>query len=167
MAHKIKIKLGNAEFEAEGAPETVQAQYDQFLAALERGGSKADSLPADKDKPKNTSVEIDAALLERLFRVRQDGIVTLLKLPKGDNGAADAYLLILYGYRRLKQEEDVAATHLRQAAVHSGFGDHWPAPELATHEQYVTSGGVKKGKTYGLNNRGLAKAEEIAAQLFA
>jgi hypothetical protein len=165
--HRIKIKLGDSEFEAEGAPDSVQAQYEQFLAALDRSGTKA-AAPAGKGNPAQQSNPngLDDATWGRIFELRPDGFVTLKLLPKGDEREADAFLLILYGYRRLKQEETVMATHLLRAAEYSGLSAYRPAHALATHERYVIRGGQKKGSTYALNNQGLAKAEEIAAKIF-
>ena len=98
MAHKIKIKLGDAEFEAEGVAETVQAQYDQFLSALDRVGQKTatPNKSSAVEKPPLPGT-LDDALLGRIFDLRQDGVVALRVLPKGDSREADAFLLILYG----------------------------------------------------------------------
>jgi hypothetical protein len=165
--HRIKIKLGDAEFEAEGAEATVQAQYEQFLSTFERIGQK--SVPpqvTNSTLEKPPAGALDDALLGRIFDVRQDGVVALKVLPKGDGKEADAFLLILYGYRRLKQEEDVLGTHLLRAAEYSGLTAYRPAQALAAHERYVIRGGHKKGSTYSLNNQGVTKAEEIATKIF-
>ena len=72
--HKIKVKLGDAEFEAEGAEETVQAQYDQFLTALERTAQPTKpklQTPAAGTQPSTES----AGQLARIFELRQDGLV--------------------------------------------------------------------------------------------
>ena len=164
VSHRIKIKLGDSEFEAEGASETVQAQYEQFLAALDRTGTKTPSAKTASQQPQNTGD--GDAIFSRIFEMRPDGVVTLKLLPKGDEKEADAFLLILYGYRRLKQEETVLGTHLLRAAELSGLSSYRPAHALAPHERYVIRGGQKKGSTYALNNQGVSKAEEIANKIF-
>jgi hypothetical protein len=172
-AHRIKIKLGEAEFEAEGSEQSVQAQYELFLAALERKSVKEPDISNPKangaDEQERQAMPprvFDETLLARIFELRQDGVVTLRVLPKGNGKEADALLLLLLGYRRLKNEEDVLATHLLRAARYSGVSIYRPAHALADHEQFLIRGGQKKGSTYSLNNQGLTKAEEIAAKIF-
>lgn len=171
-AHRIKIKLGDAEFEAEGSEQSVQAQYELFLSALKRETAKEPGTPNPKA---NGAVEqerqaspsaFDETLLARIFELRQDGVIALRVLPKGNDKEADALLLLLYGYRRLKTEEDVLATHLLRAAQHSGVAVYRPAHALAVYDQFLIRGGQKKGSTYSLNNQGVAKAEGIAAKIF-
>lgn len=160
MNHRIKMKLGDAEFEAEGTEESVKAQYESFLAALERRA--AELPPALSAVPRS----FDDSLMNRIFELRPDDLVTLKTLPKGKAKEADSLLLILYGYRKLRNEERVLATHLLRASAHSGVRIYRPAHALAQHEDYLIRSGQKKGSTYALNNRGVAKAEEIAAKIF-
>jgi hypothetical protein len=170
--HRIKIKLGDAEFEAEGSEQSVQAQYLQFLEALKsvapskpppalaaapRGRIEGQQ-PADK-------VHIDE-IAANIFELRQDGVVALKVLPKGNDREGDALLLILLGYRRLKNEEAVLATHLLKAAQISGIDVYRPANALVVHDNFIIRGGQRKGSTYRLNNQGVRKAEEIATRIF-
>jgi hypothetical protein len=171
---KVKMKIGDAEFEAEVPADSVQAMYDQFLGALQNRGQKG-TASAPAPKVENGANEqqrqpllggLDEAVIARIFELRQDGIVALKVLPKGDDKDANALLLILYGYRRLKQEEDVLATQLLRAAEQSGIAIYRPAHALSGHERYIIRGGQRKGSTYALNNQGMAKAEEVATKIF-
>jgi hypothetical protein len=171
-SHRIKIKLGDAEFEAEGSEQSVQAQYELFLGALERKTVKEPGTPTPKangapegERRENLGA-FDDNMQARIFELRQDGIVALRVLPKGNDREADALILLLYGYRRLKNEENVLATHLLRAAQYSGVSVYRPAHALAVHDQFLIRGGQKKGSTYSLNNQGVTKAEEIAAKIF-
>lgn len=168
---RIKMKIGDAEFEADVPADQVQPMYDQFLAALQnRAPAKpvapAVATPGTPDPAPPNPALFDQSMLQRVFELRADGFVTLRLLPKGDNKEADAFLLILFGYRRLKNEEVVLATHLLRAAELSGLSAYRPAHALAAHERYVIRGGQKKGSTYALNNQGVTKAEEITAKIF-
>jgi hypothetical protein len=169
---RIKMKIGDAEFEADVPADQVQPMYDQFLAALQnRGPAKptAPSVPLGNlppDPPLTPPAAFDQTMLQRVFELRADGFVTLKLLPKGDNKEADAFLLLLFGYRRLKNEEVVLATHLLRAAELSGLSAYRPAHALAVHERYVIRGGQKKGSTYALNNQGVTKAEEVVTKIF-
>jgi hypothetical protein len=169
---RLKMRIGDAEFEADVPADQVPVMYAQFLETL-----KGRSTPAPASPPKienNGAAEppkqpivggLDQALAARIFELRQDGIVALKVLPKGDDKEANALLLILYGYRRLKQEEDVLATQLLRAAEQSGISIYRPAHALSGQERYIIRGGQKKGSTYALNYQGIAKAEEIATKM--
>jgi hypothetical protein len=169
---RIKMKIGDAEFEADVPADQVQPMYDQFLAALQNRAPAKAATPAAAVQPATTDpaappqTPFDQSMLQRVFEQRADGFVTLKLLPKGDNKEADAFLLLLFGYRRLKNEEVVLATHLLRAAELSGLSAYRPAHALAAHERYVIRGGQKKGSTYALNNQGVTKAEEVTAKIF-
>jgi hypothetical protein len=174
---RIRMKIGDSEFEADvPSDEVVQQMYDRFLAAIEKRAAESQVTPIKASDPKPPKGSSDAAekppaeaadgLTARIFELRPDGYVTLKMLPKGDQKEADAFLLLLYGYRKLKGEETVLATHLLRSAEFSGLQAYRPAHALTVHERYVIRGGYKKGSTYALNNQGLPKAEEIAAKIF-
>lgn len=167
---RVKMKIGDAEFEADVPADQVQPMYDQFLAALQNRAPAKPAAPAIEPVVADTATvpatPFDQSMLQRVFEQRADGFVTLKLLPKGDNKEADAFLLLLFGYRRLKNEEVVLATHLLRAAELSGLSAYRPAHALATHERFVIRGGQKKGSTYALNNQGVTKAEEVTAKIF-
>src|ERR1700733_6451911 len=103
----------------------------------------------------------DIRLLRRLFDLRHDGVVTLKALPPGAERRAEALLLILYGYRSLKNEEGVLATQLHRAAERSGISIRCAAYELTSYGRFVNRVGQRKGSAYSLNAEGLAMAQEI------
>jgi hypothetical protein len=191
---RVKMKFGDAEFEADVPEDRIQPMYDRFIFTLERrgrapqrpanGASKAfagvSMLPADPSATGLTSALTDVAeplvspaessdhkLLRRLFDLRHDGVVTLRVLPRGAGRGAEALLLLLYGYRRLKHEEGVLATRLHRAAEQSGVSIRWPAYELATYDRFISRIGRRKGSTYSLNDQGLAMAQEISSMMLA
>ena len=172
---RFRVKLGDAEFEGDVPPDQVQAMYQQFLSVLEkrndplgmfRGGKSPGAPESKTPDAANPPGNFDESLLARIFELRQDGYVTLRVLPRGDQKEADAFLLILYGYRRLKNEDTVLSTHLLRAGEFSGLNSYRPAHALGSHESLIIKGGYKKGSTYTLNNQGVVKAEEIATKIF-
>jgi len=164
--HRIKVKLGDAEFEAEGAEDKVQAQYEQFLTAIAHAPKPSVDTPLTKDKKNDQPPgPVDDALMMRLFEQREDGIVALRVLPQGTEREADTLLLLLYGYKRLRSEQNILATRLVRAANHSGLKLTYLNRVQAQLTQYVMRGGQRKGATYALNNQGVLKAEEIAAKM--
>jgi hypothetical protein len=185
---RLKMKIGDAEFEADVPENKVQPMYGQFLSMLERrsqtpvwllgAGAKAHrqrpegettvqaEFSAEPLRETGTFGEtFDRTLLTRIFDLREDGAVTLKVLPSGPDRDADAMLLLLYGYYRLKNEECVLATHLFRAAEQSGISLRRPANEYVRNGRFVNRGGQRKGSHYSLNSQGLAMAKEMTAKL--
>src|SRR2546425_533565 len=119
--HRIKVKLGDAEFDAEGKPEDVKAQYDAFLkllASLPKTQATPNK-PATPDKPKPaTPGEVERGLLDRVFR--QGEVLSLAAIPSGESREADTMLALLYGYLKISGEQTVTGTSLRKSALQSG-----------------------------------------------
>jgi hypothetical protein len=179
---RLKLKIGEAEFEADVPENEVQPMYHQFLSMLERRGQAAVTPPTNgpdpHQKPEATVADgssvhglgaaCDDTLLPHIFDLRQDGAVTLKVLPPaGPDTNADAMLLLLYGYRRLKNENYVLATQLFRAAARSGITLRRPDNEYMRNSRFVIRGGQRKGSHYSLSSRGLAMAKEITARIFA
>src|SRR5712664_3787251 len=96
--HRIKVKLGDAEFDAEGKPEDVKAQYDAFLKLLASlpKTQAFPTKPATPDKPTPpSSGEVERGLLDRVYRSGDD-VLSLAALPTGEAREADAMLALLY-----------------------------------------------------------------------
>jgi hypothetical protein len=178
---RVKMKFGDAEFEADVPEDRVQPMYDRFICTLERRRRRS-SRPIDRGRtPGSTNRSaigadttgslvappeaFDDGSLGRLFDLREDGVVILKVLPDGAEKGAEALLLILYGYRRLKNEDDVQATRLHRAAERSGVAIRWPAYELATYDRFVNRAGRRKGSAYSLNHEGLVIAQEISTKI--
>ena len=158
---RLKMKFGNAEFEAEVAEDEVRLMYDQFLSILGH---------EERDTPKRTSsVEYPRKTfnqgLTQIFDLHEDGAIVLKLLPDGHDKEADALLLILFGYRLLKNEECVLATHLFRAVEKSGISLRRPVYLCARNSRFVIRNGQRKGSNYSLNSHGLAMAKEITARM--
>jgi hypothetical protein len=171
---RIKMKIGDAEFEADVQEGSVQPMYEQFLIALQRRSRMPprpiiDTTSARKAFSAETVISPpgspDHEFLLRIFDMHEDGAVTLKVLPTGPDTYADAMLLLLYGYYRLKNEEYVLATQLFRAAEHSGISLRRSAKQHVRNSRFVNRGGRRKGSHYALNNQGLAMAKEIAAKM--
>jgi hypothetical protein len=162
---KIAIKLGDAEFSAEGPASVVNAQFNAFLKALEAGSAGA-PVPKSEPKPKPEPVvslqPINGELLDRVFSMEKTG-VSLKVLPSG--GKPDALVLLLYAFRRLRSEDSVTGSALMTAATRSGVQIDRVDREIAPRAELITSAGLRRGKRYGLNNRGLVEAEKILSAI--
>ena len=179
---RLKLKIGEAEFEADVPENKVQPMYAQFLFMLERRSHAPIQLFGTSAKANEQQPEIEATvqtgssaaslndafdqtLLTRIFDLRENGAVTLKVLPNGPDKNADAMLLLLYGYYRLKNEGYVLATELFRAAEQSGISLRRPANEYVRNGRFVVRGGQRKGSHYSLNSQGLAMAKEITAKI--
>lgn len=169
--NRIKIKIGDAEFEAEGPSEIINAQFEAFMKAVSGRPNGSPVTPVTQAQHSAAAAMVLAQaqaatqsltqdMLDRVFR--QNEHLSLAALPHGENADSDAMLAILYGYLKLKNENTVTGTSLMKSAKISGvtigrvdriMGLHMP--------DYVLAAGVKKARRYQLNNRGIAKAEEI------
>jgi hypothetical protein len=191
---RVRMRFGDAEFEADVPEDRVQPMYDRFLCTLERSkGTRVRPINGDGKvslgtaagasitAPANAAAaasacgtelriigsgeSVDNGLLRRVFDLREDGGVILKVLPKGAEKGAEALLLILYGYHRLRNEDGVLATQLHRAAARSGISIRWPAYELAPYDRFVHRVGQRKGSTYSLNDDGMAMAQEITTRI--
>ena len=168
-AYKLHVKIGQAEFNAEGSEETVRQDYDKFLSALSATHTSARSQEQssrDNGPDGSEASGIDNFSLHRAFRKDRRGIVSLRVRPNTPNRIADSLLMILYGFRILRGQDDVPVIQLMEAAKQSGAQVERIDRAIAPHKDLVTRGGAKRGGRYGLNNPGVARAEELLRQMF-
>ena len=104
------------------------------------------------------------SFLDRVFRV--DGeVVSLRAMPRTPKAQSDALILLLYGYSRIKNQHDVTAPRLAQAAKQTGIQTERLDRILAQNNGFVVKAGFKKGVRYGLNNPGMKRCEELLSSL--
>lgn len=170
--HKLRIKIGDAEFEAEGSQESIKLQYDAFLAAL-AAAPKAAPASARSTSSSHSSTDTAAGanqdqdqLVAKAYNGDADkDLVSLKYLPKGETREADALLLLIYGYSKLKGAEAVLGTQLLRAARQSGLTLDRVDRHIVKHDAFLMKGGARKGMKYSLNNQGFVKAAELLSQL--
>jgi hypothetical protein len=169
--YKLQVKLGVAEFNAEGPEETVKEQFQLFLAAAaaapvtaNNGSGSASTVGVSGST--GATVAIDSDLLSRFFQEDDEESVSLRVLPKtAEKRDADSLVLLLYGHRALKSQQDVVATRVLKAAKQSGLTIDRIEKVLGVHEALYSRGGIKKGTRYGLNNQGIAYAEDLIRKM--
>jgi hypothetical protein len=183
---RIKIRIGDAEFEAEGPVALVKEQFEAFMAVVkEHAIPRAKNIESSPDTgtigavgglavlasgvagaPATLSeaTPITDELLTRVYRRDGDGI-SLLGLPRTDQPSADALVALLYGYRRLLNRTAVNGYTLIRAAKQSGVVIPRVDTSLAKRTDFVLAAGAKRGRMYSLNNPGVVYAEELLRKI--
>jgi hypothetical protein len=175
---KITVKLPGGEFSAEGAEESVTAQFKLWMRAMEtvaKPPARAEPPPPPPPPPRGQASQqhgdhgggISRDIISRVYKLDTDKrTVSLGVLPKTDaKRDADALVLILYGFATLLKEEAVLGTRLNAAAKASGVQRDRVDRVIEAHSDKLTTAGAKKGKTYGLNNPGKRYAEELLSKI--
>ena len=181
---KLRVKIGNNEFDAEGLPENVKHQFEAFLEIL-RAQSEQRADPEDStDNPQLSLLGPPAGSsppsaptwatpppnpahvpLDRIMKV-QGRIVSLTLSPATTQ---DAALLILLGNKDLRSNEMATGQEIGDGLAQSGR----PVPRVdrimdkMIEEALVLKSGFKRGTRYRLSNTGLQKALSIARELIA
>lgn len=168
--HRIRVKIGQAEFEAEGPLDTVNEQFTSFMQAVQAAGSTVSNQETPRDEQDRDgdkgggrppgAGEVTNELLDRVFHDHGD-IISLTAIPDTENQKADSLLLLLYGFDKLKGESKITGVTLMKACRQSGVKMDRVDRIIDARSDLIMSGGAKRGKRYQLNNKGILHAEEI------
>jgi hypothetical protein len=160
-AYRLKLKVGEHEFEAEGPPESVERQFQawkELIATAPRQKENTPAVSSDQEK-KVDNPEVPLAL-DRIMRM-DERIISLTAPPEL---APEAALLILLGQRQLRSNEAVTGNEMMEGMQQSGFRlarvDR-VLENLATDGSVIRSG-AHRGTRYRLSNTGLTRAQGIA-----
>ena len=160
-AYKLHVKLGDSEFTGEGPQDTVKSDYAAFLEAYKLSQRSTPKVPANTPTDFAKPSGVAEGLLQKAF-VRKEDIVSLRHLPPSDNStkAADAAILLLYGFKKLAAVEDVPVTKLNEGLRDSGLSIDRIDRFIGIHNQLFRKGGQRSGGRYSLTNPGEAQAEK-------
>lgn len=166
---KIKVKIGDNEFEAEGPVETIQAQFEvfkQLVSSKPPSSTHANKSYDGKSKETKDNLEFPPHIpIEKVLHAA-GRIVSLTALPASP---VDAALLIMLGHKDMRNHLSVTGQEIGDGLAQSGR----PVPRVdrvmdkAIEEAHVLKTGIKRGTRYRLTNQGLAKALAIAHELIA
>jgi hypothetical protein len=177
--YRLKLKIGQHEFEAEGDPQVVHEQFQMFkeLIGLQPATAPPPPLPAytlidtippvtppPAAKPEQQQfTEMDLSKI-----LRQDNrVISLTIRPSSlENGI----LLILLGQKLLRANDAVTGSEIIQGLESTG-GISVQRPDRNL-EKLARDGGViafgeRRGKRYRLTNTGLSKARQLAVEAIA
>lgn len=164
---RIRLKIGNNEFEAEGPTELVREQFETFKSIISQNHVKS---PTEQLADTSKSIinqfatgGIPILRLEKIMNIK-GRIVSLTALPQTTE---DAALLILLGHTDLKNNASATAQEIGDGLAQSGR----PVPrvdrvmESALEHALVLKTGVKRSTRYRLTNQGLVHARKLASEL--
>ena len=161
---RLKIKIGDHEFEAEGPAETVQAQFRVFKELIAKTPGRKGLEPGELQPPpvpkNNSQLRLDSIM-------KTEGRV--VSLTARANLLEDAILLIILGQKTFRSIDGVTGSEIVDGLKVSGQ----PADRIdrvitkLADDGHVIITGVRRAKRYRLTNQGLAKAQEIAKAIIA
>ena len=160
---RLKIKIGDHEFEAEGPAETVQAQFRVFKELIAKTPGRKGLEPGEPQQPppkNNSQLRLDSIM-------KTEGRV--VSLTARANLLEDAILLIILGQKTFRSIDGVTGSEIVDGLKVSGQ----PADRIdrvitkLADDGHVIITGVRRAKRYRLTNQGLAKAQEIAKAIIA
>lgn len=182
-SYRMRVRFGVAEFEAEGEESSVR---EDFRAFLERIGEAATSQamqpsqpsapvtsdiiapPAAPEQAESGYLSEDADRVMSLYDHDSKRKIVSLRFPaQGSDRLPKTLLLILYGFKRIREEDEVPVTSLTIALRQSGFnvGRLDRIAASIVRDGLVIKGGKAKGGKYRLTNLGHQKAETELRQL--
>ena len=161
--YRLKIKIGDHEFEADGPAEAVQSQFQAFKDMIsnlpkQKDTTNVNDQGSEKNPPSDSPVSLDKIM-------HLDGrIVSLTAIPPD---IEDAVLVIMLGQRNARNNEAVTGSELMDGLVHSGIR----VPRVdRVMDRLASTGfviriGAHRGTRYRLTNQGMARAQNVARDL--
>ena len=160
---KLKIKIGDHEFEAEGPTELVQAQFATFRDLVLNISVSKQVQPAtivsEVARPA-ALVDNGAPVFDKIMR--QDG--RIVSLTARGASIEDEIMLVLLGQKILRNNESVTGAEITSGLKVTGgaIGRIDFKLDKLSNEGNVITIGTHRARRYRLTNQGAAKAQEIA-----
>jgi len=162
--NKLRIKIGDHEFEAEGPPEIVQAQLAAFKELLANPQTRTKQSETTDHYAQNPTQQQTASngplTLEKIIKV--EGRV--VSLTAHTSSLEDALMLLLLGQKTFRSNDGVTGGELVDGLKRSGQStDHMGRTlEKIASEGNIIITGAHRGKRYRMTNQGVTKAQQIA-----
>ena len=165
--HKLKMKIGPHEFEAEGTQDAVEKQFEAFKELVKSNPPAPDPAPYPKIVEKKNGGAGEDLNLDTIIKIDGEK-ASLTAHPSGQDPQGEAVLLILLGHKVLRAAEQVSGILLLGGMTQSGFQiDRVDRTVASLPAGEVMRTGAKKGVKYRLTNSGVTHARAIASTLIA
>jgi hypothetical protein len=166
--HKLKIKIGDHEFEAEGSAEDVQSQFAAFRDLVMNVQNTQSRDMIKPDAPAAAPPVVAATNGLRLDKImKHDGRIVSLTARGGS--IENEILLVLFGQKRLRENDSVTGSEiisgLEQTAGAVGRIDY-KLDKMTTDGDVITIG-TRRARRYRLTNQGVTKAETLARSVIS
>jgi hypothetical protein len=182
---KLAVRVGSHIFRGEGEEATVQRNFDRFMQLMELNHSTSQNAVPFAEQPEE---EEDDRFHQRIFRLTNEGTVSLRHLPTTRDRQFDALVLLLYGYIVAKatfktvfkdeapadnggencptSDHSVTSAELLTGAKRSGLEcDRVDKVFFGRPETYVLQVGRKRGTRYMLTKAGRDHALKIINEM--
>ena len=168
---RVKTSVAGHPFEMEGPAADVMEHYKMFIETVQMA-LQAQSAPvastADSGAPAASRDSLPGRLsanpMDRVFHVVGD-VVSLKRVPNSKGKNADALLMLLYGYHKLRDAEWVLGTRLMKSAKLTGLKIDRVDRFFGPNTDYIETQGQRRGKKYKLNAQGAGRAEQFIEAL--
>jgi len=164
-ALKLKMKIGEHEFEAEGPADVVQAQFAAFkelVSAIPTKPAQA-SQKSEEQEPVINNAELSHLPLEKIMKVEGRMVSLTAKCDTVD----EAILLLLLGQKEFRSNQEVTGAEIMDGLKQSGY--ILPRVDKTldklSRDGNVITVGVHRGRRYRLTNQGLTAALNIAKEV--
>lgn len=157
--YRIKVKIGEHEFDAEGPTEIVNRQFEAFKEIIA-------TLPGQKNTSGTSAKQAGEEIsLDKICRV-EGRVVSLTIKPADETIAA---MLILLAQKTFRANDTVTASEIKDGFEQSGYrvGRLDRLMQPLVDEGSVVRIGTRKGTRYRLTNQGLIKAQTAAQDALA
>ncbi|HTL00713.1 MAG TPA: hypothetical protein VL243_00725 [Vicinamibacterales bacterium] len=172
--YKLKMKIGEHEFEAEGPIDVVQTQFGAFRELIEnlpkskqpaaQGVSTTITVPTGSLEAQGQPLTLKGELmLDKIMR-HEGRIVSLTA-----RGASleDEILLLMLGQRKLRTNDSVSGSELLDGLRLTGRTVNridYQLDKMSESGDVITIGS-NRARRYRLTNQGFAKAQDVAMNL--
>ncbi len=149
---KLKIKIGEHEFEAEGPVEVVNVQFETWKEMIATAPAKPKETAPEKPIDKNAP--LPHLTLDKIMKV-EGRIVSLTARAETVDETA---LLILLGQKELRGNQEVTGSEIMDGLRQSGYAISRAdtlMDKLSADGNVITVG-VHRSRRYRLSNSGLA-----------
>ncbi len=163
--YRLKMKIGEHEFEAEGPSDLVNAQFAAFRELVTAVPTQAAKAEERDQTPPGRQGNNDQLALDRIMR--NDG--RLISLTVRDDSVDNEIMLLLLGQKTLRNNDSVTGAEILDGLRQTGR----PIPradyqldKLSASGDVITIG-TRRARRYRLTYQGLAKAQALARDLIA